>query len=125
MRSATGTSTSACMTPRLVIAVSVSLFITPAVPLFAVGEHPEHPQQPPLQLPPRTTTSSESSTQTREVGTADISVGIKKDIVSEMKRSSDSKFHVKYRGRDLALDLIAENSSYFQDADVFRRLREQ
>jgi len=100
------TTKSAFMITRLLIALSVSLFLAPPLPLFAVGEHPEHPQQPPLQLPPRTTTSSESSTQTREVGKADISVGIKKDIASEMKRSSDRKFHVKYRGRDLALDLI-------------------
>ncbi len=94
------------MITRLLIALSVSLFLAAPLPLFAIGEHPEHPQQPPLQLPPRTTTSSESSTQTREVSKADISVGIKRHIVSEIKRSSDRRFHVKYRGKDLALDLI-------------------
>jgi len=36
----------------------------------------------------------------------DISAGIKKHIASETKKSKDKKFHVKYEGKDLALDLI-------------------
>ena len=42
----------------------------------------------------------------KEVSTADISAGIKKQIARETKKSTDRKFHVKYEGRDLALDLI-------------------
>ena len=37
---------------------------------------------------------------------ADISVGIKRHIASEIRRSSDRRFHVKYRGKDLALGLV-------------------
>ena len=52
------------------------------------------------------TTSPQSGTQTKEVNKADISNGIKKYIDSGRKKSSDKKFHVNYRGKDLALDLI-------------------
>jgi hypothetical protein len=94
------------MNTRLIIAISVSLFLTPALPLLAAGEHPEHPQQQ-IQLPPQTTTrSAQSVTEAKQVSKADISVGIKKHIASDIKKSSDRKFHVKYRGKDLALDLI-------------------
>ena len=53
------------------------------------AEHPEHPQA-----------------QGKEVSKADISAGIKKHIAGETKQSTDRKFHVKYEGKDLALDLI-------------------
>ena len=41
-----------------------------------------------------------------EVSKADISAGIKRHIASDRKKSSDKKFHVNYRGKDLALDLL-------------------
>jgi len=41
-----------------------------------------------------------------EVSKADISAGIKKHIESDRRKSSDKKFHVNYRGKDLALNLI-------------------
>ncbi len=44
--------------------------------------------------------------QTREVSRADISAGIKKHIANDTKKSNDRKFHVKYGGKDLALDLV-------------------
>lgn len=40
------------------------------------------------------------------VSKADISAGIKRNIVSDSKKSTDRKFHTKYKGKDLALDLI-------------------
>src|SRR5213595_119472 len=52
------------------------------------------------------TRSSQGEFQTRTVSKADISAGIKKQIASDTKKSSDRKFHVKYKGKDLALDLI-------------------
>src|SRR5438477_5520319 len=55
---------------------------------------------------PQTTRDQQSSTETKEVSKADISVGIKKQIASDTKKSSDRKFHVKYGPKDLALDLI-------------------
>ena len=87
---------------RFIIATVVALLFTPAVPLLAA----EHPRPQLQQLPQTTTRSSQSGTQTKEVSKADISDGIKKHIGSETKKSADRKFHVKYGGKDLALDLI-------------------
>jgi len=84
------------------IAVSVALFLAPAMRLLAA----EHPQPRLQQLPQTTTRSSQSGTQTTEVSKADISAGIKRQIASDRKKSSDKKFHVSYRGKDLALDLV-------------------
>ena len=95
------------MTPRLVISVSVGLVFGPALPLFAAGEHPSLPQQQPLQqLPQGTTTSQQGSAQTMEVSSADISAGLKKYIDSYARKSADKKFHLRYRGKDLPLNLI-------------------
>jgi len=87
---------------RFIIATVVALLFTPAVPLLAA----EHPRPQLQQLPQTTTRSSQIGTQTKEVSKADISDGIKKHIGSETKKSTDRKFHVKYGGKDLALDLI-------------------
>jgi hypothetical protein len=91
------------MNTHLIIAVSVTLFLVTAMPLFA-----QHPRAPlPLQRLPQTiTTSPPSSPQMKEVSKADISTGIKKQIDSDRKKSGDKKFHVNYRSKDLALDLI-------------------
>jgi len=97
-------STSHPMITQIIIAASVASFFTPSMTLLAAGEHPEHPRQQ-IQLP-QTTRDQQSSTGTQDVSKADISVGIKKHIASETKKSSDRKFHVKYKDKDLALDLI-------------------
>jgi hypothetical protein len=98
------------MTTRLAIAVFVGLLLAPLVPLRA-QEHPrEHPgaqEQSQLQQVPQTTTrSSQGEFQMRAVSKADISSGIKRHIANDTKKSSDRKFHVNYRGKDLALALI-------------------
>ena len=98
------------MITRLTIALTVTLLVSPAM-LVRAQEHPEHPgqsQQSQLQQGPQTTTtrSFQGEFQTRAVSKADISVGIKRQIASDTKKSSDKKFHVKYAGKDLALDLI-------------------
>jgi hypothetical protein len=85
------------MITRLIIAVAVALFFAPAVPVCA-QEHPEHPK--------KTAEHPTKGGEQKEVSTAEISAGIKKHIASETKTSSDKKFHVKYEGQDLALDLI-------------------
>lgn len=90
------------MNTQLIIAICVTLFLAPAVPLFAA----EHPQVRVQQLPQTTTTVPQSGTPTMEVSKADISAGIKRHIASDRKKSSDKKFHVNYRGKDLALDLV-------------------
>ena len=90
------------MNTQLIIAVSVALFLAPVMPLLAA----EHPQPHLQQLPQTTARSLQSGTQTTEVSNADISAGIKRHIASDRKKSSDKKFHVSYRGKDLALDLV-------------------
>src|SRR6266480_2234123 len=90
------------MGTRLIIALSVVLFFTPARPLLAA----EHPRPQLQQLPQITTRPTQSGIQTKEVSAVDISAGIKKQIASDTKKSSDRKFHVRYGPKDLALDLI-------------------
>ena len=90
------------MISRLIIALSIALFFTPARPLLAA----EHPRPQLQQLPQITTRPTQSGIQTKEVSKTDISSGIKKHIASDTKKSTDRKFHVKYGGKDLALDLI-------------------
>ena len=89
------------MITRFIIAVAVASFFAPAIAVRA-AEHPEHPQK--SQLPQGRTEHPQA--QAKEVSKADISAGIKKHIDSETKKSSDKKFHAKYKGQDLALDLI-------------------
>jgi hypothetical protein len=79
------------------------------LPLLVVGQlqHPLPLRQPAIQVPPATTTSSpQVNVLTREVSNADISAGIKSHISYERRRAADRKFHVTYRGKNLALDLI-------------------
>ena len=90
------------MIVRFIVAISVSLFLTPGLSLLA-AEHPRPQPQPWTQV---TTGSAQSATSTIEVSRADISAGIKRHIASDRKKSADKKFHVNYRGKDLALDLI-------------------
>ena len=90
------------MITRLISVLSIALFLTLARPLLAA----EHPQPRLQQLPQITTSPTQSGIQTKEVSTSDISSGIKKHIASDTKKSTDRKFHVKYGGKDLALDLI-------------------
>jgi hypothetical protein len=78
------------MITRFVIAVAVASLLAP-VTLVLAAEHPEHPQK---------------AGEQKEVTKAEISAGINKHISGETKKSSDKKFHVKYEGKDLALDLI-------------------
>ena len=88
------------MITRVIIAAAVALFFTPTMSIFA-QEHPEHPKK-------TETKKGEHPTKggAKEVTTAEISVGIKKHISGESKKSSDKKFHTNFEGKDLALDLI-------------------
>jgi len=89
--------------------MSIVWFLASAMPLLVVGQlqHPVPLRQPTIQVPPATTASSpQINVLTREVSTADISAGIKSHINTERRRDADKKFHVNYRGKNLALDLI-------------------
>jgi hypothetical protein len=87
---------------RFIITASVALFFTPAAAVFA-QEHPEHPKKT-AEHPKKGEHPQKGGG--KEVTTAEISAGIKKHIENETKKSSDGKFHTKYEGKDLALDLI-------------------
>ena len=89
------------MIARIIIAAAIALFFSPAPALFS-QEHPEHPEHP------------KSGGAQKKVSTADISAGIKKNITAETSKS-DGKFHVKYEGQDLALDLIKVHDDRLQD----------
>jgi hypothetical protein len=94
---------------RLSYTMSIVWLLTLATPLVVVGQlqHPVPLRQPTIQVPPATTTSSpQINILTREVSKADISAGIKSHINNERRTAADKKFHVNYRGKNLALDLL-------------------
>jgi hypothetical protein len=98
------------MITRVIIALSVAFMLTPALSPLIAAEHPHSlPQTTQMsQLPTNQQRSAAQSQQGAEekVSSADISVGIKKDIARKSKKSNDKKFHTEYKGKDLALDLI-------------------
>ena len=79
------------------------LVVTAIAPLVSVraDEHPEHPKKT-----GDAAKSEHPSKDGKEASLADISTGIKKHIDAESKKSADGKMHVKYEGKDLALDLV-------------------
>lgn len=98
------------MTTRIIIALSVAFLLTPAPLLLNAVEHPTSlPQSTQWsQLPQNQPRPGAQSQQVAEkkVSPADISAGIKKEIVTKSKKSTDKKFHTEYKGKDLALDLV-------------------
>jgi hypothetical protein len=94
------------MIPRLIIATVIALSF-PSASLVLSQEHPEHPK--------KTTEHPKQGAETKQVSTADISAGIKKNIDAKSKKSPDGKFHVKYEGQDLALDLIKVHDDRLSD----------
>jgi hypothetical protein len=94
------------MISRLIIAAAIALFFTPGALVWA-QEHPEHPK--------KGAEHPKKAAEEKQVSTADISVGIKKNIDAESKKISDGKFHVTYEGQDLALDLIKVHDDRLQD----------
>jgi hypothetical protein len=93
------------MFSRLIIAAAITLFFTPGVRIFA-QEHPEHPKK---------NAEHPKEAADKQVSTADISTGIKKNIDTQSKKSSDGKFHVKHEGQDLALDLVRVHDDRLSD----------
>ena len=100
------------MISRLILTAAITLFFTPAVALYA-QEHPEHPKKT-TEQPKKGGEHPKQGAETKQVSTADISAGIKKNITAE-KNKSDGKFHAKYEGQDLALDLIKVHDDRLQD----------
>ena len=91
---------------RLAVALSTSLLVIQATLLLAAGDHPSAPQQPQSQQIPQTTSSSQSAGKTMPANMAEISSGLQKFIDNYAGKSADKKFHMPYRGKDLALELV-------------------
>lgn len=91
---------------RLSCAISVAWFLASAVPLPATAQHPVLQQPPKFQQLSQIPPGSSQHSATKEVSTTDISAGIKRHIATERKKTADRKFHVNYRGKNLALDLM-------------------
>jgi hypothetical protein len=107
------------MISRLIITVAIALFFSPAA-LLVAQEHPEHPkktaQQPKQGAEhPKKGAEHPKGGAEKQVSTADISAGIKKNIDAQSKKSADQKFHVKYEDQDLALDLVKVHDDRLQD----------
>ena len=94
------------MISRLIMATAIALFLTPGLPVRA-QEHPEHPK--------KSAEHPKKGGAEKQVSTADISAGIKKNIDAKSKKSSDAKFHVNYEGQDLALDLVRVHDDRLSD----------
>jgi hypothetical protein len=99
------------MITRLMIAAAIALFFAPAS-LVRAQEHPEHPTKS-AEHPKQG--AEKKGGEAKEVTIADISAGIKKNIDAKSKKSADGKFHVKYQGQDLALDLIKVHDDRLQN----------
>ncbi len=93
------------MISRPIVVTAIALFLTPGLPVRA-QEHPEHPKK---------TTEHPKQGAEKQVSTADISAGIKKNIDAKSKKSSDRKFHVKHESQDLALDLVRVHDDRLSD----------
>ena len=101
------------MISRLIIAVAIALFFSP-VALIVAQEHPEHPKKT-TEQPKKGGEHPKTGGAEKGVSTADISAGIKKNIDGQSKKSADQKFHVKYEGQDLALDLVRVHDDRLSD----------
>ena len=94
------------MISKLIMAAAIALFFTPGLPVRA-QEHPEHPK--------KSAEHPKKGGAEKQVSTADISAGIRKNIDAKSKKSSDGKFHVNYEGQDLALDLVRVHDDRLSD----------
>jgi hypothetical protein len=101
------------MIPRLIVATVIALSFTSAALVFS-QEHPEHPKKT-TEHPKQGAEHPKQGAETKQVSTADISAGIKKNIDAKSKKSPDGKFHVKYEGQDLALDLTKVHDDRLSD----------
>lgn len=94
------------MISRIIIAAAVALFFTPAASMLS-QEHPEHPS--------KGAAAAKKGGAEKRVSMADISIGIKRNIEAETKKSSDGKFHVQHEGQNLAMDLVKVHDDRLQD----------
>jgi hypothetical protein len=85
----------------------IASLLSLAMPLRVVAQqHPLPLRQPIIQLQPTTASSPQVKIEASQVSNADISAGIKRHISNERNKAADKKFHVNFRGKNLALDLV-------------------
>ena len=101
------------MITRVITALFVALFFAPAATILA-QEHPEHPKKT-TEPPKQGAEHPKKGGAEKQVSTADISAGIRKNIDAQSKKGADGKFRVKYEGQDLALDLVKVHDDRLQD----------
>jgi hypothetical protein len=101
------------MISRIIIAAAIALFFAPASLIFS-QEHPEHPKKT-TEHPKKGGEHPTKVSKPKQVSTADISAGIRKNIDAKSKGTPDSKFHVTYEGQDLAMDLVKVHDDRLQD----------
>src|SRR5205809_1601560 len=101
------------MISRFIVATSIALFLTPGLPVRA-QEHPEHPKKT-TEHPKQGAEHPKKCGAEKQVSTADISAGIRKNIDAQSKKGAAGKFRVKYEGQDLALDLVKVHDDRLQD----------
>jgi len=92
---------------RISFAISLAWLLASAIPLLGQS-HPGVgvPRVPQITVPSSQSGPSSQGVPVKLVTNADLSAGIKRHIATERKKSADKKFHVNYRGKNLALDLI-------------------
>jgi hypothetical protein len=92
---------------RLSFTISMAWLFGSAMPLLGQA-HPGTtiPRVPQITLPSSQRAPVSQSIQVNVVSNADLSAGIRRHIASERKKSADKKFHINYRGKNLALDLM-------------------
>jgi len=93
------------MNTRAIVALGLAILFRPVI-AFSAEEHPEHPQQQQTTLPEEQMKTSTKKAEEKKITMAQISTGIKKHITTETGKATDKKFHTKYTGKDLALDLV-------------------
>jgi hypothetical protein len=104
-------STFTLMTIRGIATISVSLFLTLGLPLFA-QDHPRAPQQSQSQQLTQPRTGAPQAAMT-EATMSNVSDGLKQFIAGYSAKSADKKFHMPYNRKDLALDLIKVHDDRF------------
>jgi hypothetical protein len=92
------------MITRGIATISVALFLTQSLALFA-QDHPRVPQQSQSQQLSQPRTGAPQAAMT-EATMSDVSDGLKTFISGYAAKSPDKKFHVPYQRKNLALDLI-------------------
>jgi hypothetical protein len=101
------------MTTRPVIRVLIGLLLAPVVPLSA-QDHPRAPQQSQSQQLPQSAKGAPQAAM-MQASMSEVSTGLQRFISDYTAKSPDSKFHVPYQRKDLALELVKLHDDRFSN----------